>query len=208
MTIYEHIVAGVTPGALVGSLSYAANEGRRAVEAAGGQIFGLWKPLIGLSLNHVVAVVVWPAAVAPGRGAQLLLGGATGVQVEQNDQWQATLRPTPEFRARHTEGFVTHRWYYIDERGLDQFLKLSSSAWGNWEGTHDGEVLGLWRSLTPPGAGLVRMRLMAWYRDMSVWERSRHWKGTKGAETANANLGARYDMTLDSAVSILQPVPL
>ena len=53
---------------------------------------------------------------------------------------------------------------------------------------------------------LSRMRLMAWYRDMATWEQSRHWKKTPGAETANENLGQRYDLTLDSAVSILQPV--
>ncbi len=206
MSIYEHVVAAVEPGTLAAALDDASGPGLRAVEAAGGRLFGLWKPLIGLSFNHVVAVVEWPTADAPGRAAGLLLGRFDGARIEQNDLWVATLRPKPGAVARQDPGFVTHRWYDIEEAGLDRFLELSANTWGNWEGTHDSQVQGLWRSETRPGPGLIRMRLMAWYASMDAWERSRHWKGTKGAETANANLTQRYDMTRDSAVSILQPV--
>ena len=206
MSIYEHVVAAVEPGTLAAVLDTASGRGRQAVEAAGGRLFGLWKPLIGLSFNHVVAVVEWPSADAPGTAAGMLLAGASGAKIVQNDLWIATLRPQPGAVARQEPGFVTHRWYDIDADGLDRFLELSANTWANWEGTHDSQVQGLWRSQTIPGPGLIRMRLMAWYASMDVWERSRHWKGTKGAETANANLTQRYDMTRDSAVSILQAV--
>ncbi|MFM9939998.1 MAG: hypothetical protein ACKVP7_10940 [Hyphomicrobiaceae bacterium] len=209
MSVYEHVVASVEAGQLATVLAQAGTAGREAIARDGGRLFGLWKPLIGLSFNHVVAVVEWPQAQAPGRAPPLLLGNHPGVQVVQNDVWQATLRPAPGKIIRHDPGFVTHRWYDIEAVNLPKFLELTSNTWGNWEGQHDGEVLGLWRSLTLPHPTQhperIRMRLMAWYRSMSVWENARHWKGTKGAETANSNLGARYDLTLDSAVSILQP---
>lgn len=208
MSVYEHIVAAVEPGTLAAALDVASGSGRHAVEAAGGRLFGLWKPLIGLSFNHVVAVVEWPSKGLHGQAARMLLDGVTGATIAENDLWVPTLRPKPGAVARQDPGFVTHRWYDIEASGLDRFLELSSNTWGNWEGQHDGQVQGLWRSETIPGPGLIRMRLMAWYGSMAAWENSRHWKGTKGAETANANLTQRYDMTRDSAVSILQTVSI
>ena len=206
MAIYEHHVIGFGPGRLADVGTALRDKGSTAVAAHGGFLFGIWKPLIGLSFNHAVVVTEWPDEEAARRNAHSAISGIPDVAIEQHELWLATLRPKPGTIARGDPGFVTHRWYDIREGDIDRFLELSSATWSNWEGVHDGEVLGLWRSLTPPAVGLIRMRLMAWYRDMSVWERSRHWKGAKGAETANLNLAARYDLTLDSAVSILQPL--
>jgi len=206
MAVYAHHVLAVAPGRLASVADALATSGRAAVEARGGSLFGRWKALIGFSLNHVVVLTEWPDEAAARSGAAEVLRGAADAAIEQHDLWLPTLRPRPGAVARCDPGFVTHRWYDIRETDLERFLELSAGTWGNWESVHDGEVLGLWRSLASPGSGLLRMRLMAWYRDMSVWERSRHWKGTKGAETANRTLGARYDLTLDSAVSILQPL--
>lgn len=206
MAIFEHHVVAFGPGRVSEVGAAIATTGRDAVAAKGGRLFGVWKPLIGLSFNHIVAVTEWPDEAAARRNANAALAGIEGLTVENHDLWAPTLRPFPGASPRNDPGFVTHRWYVIRESDFERFLKLSSATWGNWEGTHDGEVIGLWRALEPPGPGLIRMRLMAWYRDMATWERSRHWKKTPGAETANRNLGQRYDLTLDSAVSILQPL--
>ncbi|MGE3915395.1 MAG: hypothetical protein AB7F78_06810 [Hyphomicrobiaceae bacterium] len=204
MSIYEHHVVAFGHGRLAEVTGVIATRGREAVAARGGQVFGVWKPLIGLAFNHAVVVTEWPDEAAATANADAVLADLAGLTKEQHDLWLPTLRPAPGAVARTEPGYVTHRWYDIREDDLERFLTLSSATWGNWEGTHDSQVQGLWRERTPPAPGLLRMRLMAWYRDMSVWERSRHWKGTRGAETANRNLGQRYDLTLDSAVSILQ----
>jgi hypothetical protein len=206
MALHEHIVIKAAPGGLVATGDAIKSAGRAEVDACSGRLFGAWKGLIGLTLNHIVVLVEWPDETAARTNARAVLRGVPAPNVEQHDLWIPTLRPEPGATPRNDPGFVTHRWYDIREADLERFLELSSNTWGNWEGTHDAEVIGLWRTLVPPAPGLVRMRLMAWYRDMSVWERSRHWKGTQGAETANRNLGARYSLTLDSAVSILQPL--
>ncbi|MDX2157875.1 MAG: hypothetical protein SFW09_15355 [Hyphomicrobiaceae bacterium] len=206
MSVYEHHVVAFGPGRLAEVTRAITSTGRAAVAAKGGQLFGVWKPLIGISFNHVVAVTEWPDEAVAADHADTAIMGISGIKIEQHDVWLPTLRPAPGSVCRSDPGFVTHRWYDIREADIDRFLELSSNTWGNWEGVHDGGVQGLWRQKSSPAPGLIRMRLMAWYRDMSVWERSRHWKGTKGAETANKNLGQRYDLTLDSAVSILQPV--
>lgn len=206
MAVFEHHLVAFGPGRLVEVSSGIAGPGRAAVVARGGRPFGLWKGLIGHSLNHLVVLTEWPDEASARGNANATLVGIEGLTVEAHDLWLPTLRPLPGARARNEPGFVTHRWYDIREDDIERFLALSSATWGNWEGQHDGEVMGLWRTVAPPAPGLIRMRLMAWYRDMSVWERSRHWKKTAGAETANANLSARYELNLDSAVSILQPV--
>lgn len=207
MTMYAHHVVAFGPGRLTEVARHLVETGRCRVRAAGGELFGVWKPLIGLSLNHVVILTRWPSIESAERHTSAVLDDLTDLTIVQRDLWKPTLRPLPGHdRPRQLEGYVTHRWYDIRESDLDRFLELSAATWGNWEGSHDGSVIGLWRSLTEPAPGLVRMRLMAWYRELSVWERSRYWKRTPGAETANRNLGARYDMTLDSAVSILEPI--
>lgn len=206
MSVYEHHVAAFGHGRLPEVSAAVKASSAERVEAAGGRLFGAWKPLIGLAFNHVVVVTEWPDENTLCKHAHTAIAGIEGLSVEQHDVWEATLRPAPGAVARSDPGFVTHRWYDIRETDVDRFLELSSNTWKNWEGVHDGEVLGLWRERMARSPGIIRMRLMAWYRDMSVWERSRHWKGTKGAEAANQNLTARYDLTRDSAVSILQPL--
>lgn len=205
-SVYEHHVVAFGPGRLAEVTGHIATAGREAVARKGGLLYGVWKPLIGLSFNHAVVVTEWPDETAAAVNADAAIAGLAGIEKEQRDIWLPTLRPAAGTMTRRDPGFVTHRWYDIRETDFERFLELSANTWGNWEGTHDGEVQGLWRQQAPAGPGLIRMRLMAWYRSMDAWERSRHWKGTKGAETANRNLGQRYDLTLDSAVSILQPV--
>lgn len=206
MSVYEHHVIGFAPGRLADVAKTIATNGREAVAANGGRLFGLWKPLIGLRFNNVVCVTEWPDHETATAHADAALTGLDGIEKVQHDLWLPTLRPQPGAVARVSPGFTTHRWYDIREEDFERFLDLSARTWGNWENTHDGEVQGLWRQKAAPAPGLIRMRLMAWYGSMSAWENSRHWKGTKGAETANQSLGARYDLTLDSSVSILQPV--
>jgi len=206
MTIYEHHIIGFGPGRTADVGKAIATIGRNAIEAKGGKLFGVWKPLIGLRFNNIVCVTEWPDELAAAAHANTAVAAISDIEILQRDLWLATLRPQPGAIARADPGFVTHRWYDIRESDFQQFLELSANTWGNWEGAHDGAVQGLWRQKAEPSPGLIRMRLMAWYASMAAWENSRHWKGTRGAEVANKNLGARYDLTLDSSVSILQPI--
>jgi hypothetical protein len=207
MTVYAHHVVGFGPGRLAGITGHLVGAGRSAVRASGGELFGVWKPLIGLSLNHAVVLTRWPDLGAAERHAGTVLDGLEDLGIVERDLWQPTLRPLPgQPPPDRRDGYVTHRWYDIHESDLDRFLELSAQTWSSWEGVHAGSVIGLWRSLAAPAPGRVRMRLMAWYRDLGVWERSRYWKRTPGAETANRSLSARYGVTLDSAVDILEPV--
>ena len=207
MSVFQHHVLAIAPRQHEAIAGRITDVGSAVITANGGRLFGIWKPLLGLSLNHLVVLAEWPdAAAAIAHGADILTG-IDGATLELCDLWQPTLRPAPGTRLPElASGYYSHRHYDIAADTLPMFLEHSASAWGSFEGTHPSQVLGLWRSSHVPAPGIVRMRLMAWYQDMATWERSRYWKGTAGAETANTQLGARYAMTLDSAVSIVELV--
>ncbi len=207
MSVYQHHVLAIPPKQHGAIADRVKNAGADTIANKGGRLFGIWKPLLGLSLNHLIVLAEWPDADAAIAHGADILAGIEGATAELCDIWQPTLRPVPGARLLELAGgYYSHRHYDIAAETLQTFLDHSAGAWGSFEGTHASQVIGLWRSSHVPAPGLIRMRLMAWYQDMATWERSRYWKGTSGAEAANAQLGARYAMTLDSAVSIVELV--
>jgi hypothetical protein len=207
MSVFQHHVLAIPPKQHAAIADHIKDAGRAAIAAHGGRLFGIWKPLLGLSLNHLVVLAEWPDAEAALAHGADILAGIKGTHVELCDLWRPTLRPAPGARLPELPGgYYSHRHYDIAVESLPRFLEHSAAAWGSFESTHASQVIGLWRSSHVPAPGIIRMRLMAWYQDMATWERSRYWNGTSGAEAANAQLGARYAMTLDSAVSMIELV--
>ena len=207
MSIRQHHVLAIPPKQHAAIADHIKDAGSAAIAAHGGRLVGIWKPLLGLSLNHLVVLAEWPDAEAALALGADILADIEGTHVELCDLWRPTLRPAPGARLPELPGgYYSHRHYDIAAESLPRFLEHSAAAWGSFEGTHASQVIGLWRSSHVPAPGTIRMRLMAWYQDMATWERSRYWKGASGAEAANAQLGARYAMTLDSAVSIVELV--
>lgn len=207
MSVFQHHVLAIPPRAHAAIADRIRDDGGPAISEHGGRLYGIWKPLLGLSLNHLIVLAEWPNAEAALVHGPDVLTGIEGATVELCDLWQPTLRPAPGSQLPALNGgYYSHRHYDIAADMLPTFLEHSAAAWGSFEGTHPSQVIGLWRSSHVPAPGIIRMRLMAWYQDMATWERSRYWKGTSGAETANKQLGARYAMTLDSAVSMVELV--
>jgi hypothetical protein len=161
--------------------------------------------MIGLSNNHVVMLSEFPAEAAA-RATDLLAGLHVGV--ERAEFWEPDPRPTPDETFPETDGFFSHRWFDCAAEDWEHFRELSATAWDNFEDVHDTRVIGFWRSRTPPGMGLVRIWLMAWYKNLAAWEASRVTLNPVGtrAEQAFANFRARGGLTIDSAVSMLRRV--
>jgi hypothetical protein len=206
MTVYEHWTLACEPGRLETLLAHLEGPGRVEIERAGGRVLGIFKPLIGLSLNHAVVWAEWPRDSTGFDARHSLIVACPGASVEARDLWDATLRPSAGATLPHMHGLYSHRWFDIDAAQYEAFLEHSGSAWPNFETAHDARVIGLWRGRNAPSPGRIRMRLSAWYRDLGVWESSRFFNARPQAAEANARLGARYAMTLDSFVAILQRV--
>ena len=184
--------------------------GGKTVAEKGGRIFGVFKPVIGLSTNRLVVITEWPDEPAAAAWGHLVLEGAQGARTESREAWEPAPRPAPGERPAETGGVYSHRAFDILEADWPRFRELSELAWGNFEGAHSARVAGFWKSRVAPAPGQLRVRLMAWYKDLDAWERSRWWNpaARDGSAEACARLRERSQMLQDTGVSILARVPL
>ena len=185
-----------------------ATEGARAVAAKGGKLFGVFKPVIGLSQNCVIVITEWPDEAAAQAHAAVASQGVNGVSHTMQNLWEPTVRPLPGEAPAETTGFYSHRAFDIRPENWPRFLELSASAWDNFEGVNESVVKGFWKARTPPAPGLLRVRLMAWYASLDAWERSRWWSSNAraGQEDAISRFRERSAMLEDNEVAILQRV--
>ncbi len=208
MPVHEQRVIHLGRANADGKIRHLATTGARAVAAAGGRMFGVFKPVIGLSQATAVVVTEWADEAAAGALGHVVLAGLDEVETVDRDIWTPTLRPAPGERPTEANGFYSHRAFDIVSGDWERFRDLSADAWGNWEATHAAKTVGFWLCRTPPGPGLVRVRLMAWYDSLDAWERSRWWNaGAKGgSEAAFDRFKQRSTLLVDTRVSILQLV--
>ena len=183
-------------------------QGARAVAGKGGTLFGVFKPVIGLSQNCVIVITEWPDEAAAQAHAASALHSVSQARVVAHDLWEPTARPLPGEAPDETTGFYSHRAFDIRPEHWPRFLQLSSEAWGNFEGVNDSVVKGFWKAKTPPAPGLLRVRLMAWYASLDAWERSRWWSNNArpGQEDAIRRFRERAAMLEDNEVAILTRV--
>lgn len=204
MSLFQHHVLGCATRAATPLARQLLAAGPRA-EAAGGRIFGVFTAQIGLSANNLVMLSCFPDEAAA-RSVDLLAGIAAGV--ERHEFWEPAPRPAESETFPERDGFFSHRWFDCAEAEWPMFRQLSVDAWDNFEDVHDTRVIGFWRSRTPPGPGLVRVWLMAWYKTLGAWEGSRWYlrEDHPEAKAAYDRFRARSALTLNTAVSILRRV--
>lgn len=210
MTIYDQRIVLFEPRRIDAGTRQVATSGADAIAGKGGRLYGVFKSIIGLSINRAVVISEWPDETLAAAWGHLGLEGVEGGRTESRELWEGTSRPTPGRSPMEAGGVYSHRAFDILEPDWPRFLELSETAWGSFEGTHATRVAGFWKSRTPPGPGQLRVRLMAWYESLDAWERSRFWnpRAKAGSDDAFARFRERAQMQLDSHVSILLRVPL
>jgi hypothetical protein len=208
MTIHDQRIVRFGPRLTDAGARHIAAEGTRAVAANGGRLFGVFKPVIGMSQNCVVVITEWPDEAAAQAHAGVALQGVSGAYPVAQDLWEPTARPLPGEVPAETTGFYSHRAFDIRPENWPRFLELSASAWDNFEGVNDSVVKGFWKARTPPEPGLLRVRLMAWYASLDAWERSRWWSSNARAGQAVAieRFRERSAMLENNEVAILTRV--
>lgn len=176
--------------------------------AAGGRLFGVFRPVIGRPQSEIVIVTEWPDAAAADANRHLALGAEYGLETITRDVWTPTLRPEPGQRPDQKGGYYSHRAFDIRSSDWPRFRDLSAEAWDSWEATHSAITVGFWLCRTPPGPGLTRVRLMAWYASLEAWERSRYWNpaAKPGSERAYDLFRERSAMMVDTQVAILRRI--
>ncbi|MFM9942131.1 MAG: hypothetical protein ACKVP7_21815 [Hyphomicrobiaceae bacterium] len=210
MSIYDHRIIAFGTGQADAVTGHIVNAGAQAVAAEGGRLFAVFKPVIGLSSNQAIVLTEWASETAALQHGGDVLRGLAGVVLSEHDLWEGTVRPTPGVSPTETGGYYSHRAFDIQPADWPRFLELSETAWGNFEGAHASKVTGFWKARTPPVAGQLRVRLMAWYESLDAWERSRWWnpKARDGSDESFNRFRERSKLLLNTGVSILSRVPL
>ena len=95
MPIYDQRNVLFPPRQADPGIQQILHTGQAAIATKGGRIFGIFKPVIGLSINRAVIITEWPDEAAAGASGALILTGVTGAEVELQDLWEPTSRPLP-----------------------------------------------------------------------------------------------------------------
>ena len=208
MPVHEQRIVHVGHAATKAAAQHIATAGAAAAQLSGGRLFGVFSPVIGLSQSLIVAVTEWPDEPSADATGHTVLAGLAQAETRERDIWTPTLRPAPGERPTETGGYYSHRAFDIKAADWDRFRDLSAEAWGNWEATHAARTVGFWLCRRPPGPGLVRVRLMAWYESLDAWDRSRWWNANAkaGSEQAFDRFRARNALMVDTEVAILRRV--
>lgn len=208
MPVHEQRILETTLAGAEAAAERIVVDGAAAAAAAGGLLFGVFRPVIGMSQARIVVITEWPDERAAAANGHRVAAGLTGLETVDRDLWTPTLRPAPGERPAETGGFYSHRAFDIPSERWERFRAITAEAWESWETTHAARVAGLWLCRTPPGPGLTRVRLMAWYESLEAWERSRYWNpGAKaGSERAMELFRERSAMMADTHVAILRRV--
>lgn len=209
MSIYDQRIVHFSPRRIDAGAQHILSVGAQTVAAKDARLFGVFKSIIGLSTNRAVVICEWPDEASATAFGHLVLEGLDGARTESREIWEPTSRPLPGESPADAGGVYSHRAFDILETDWPRFLELSQTAWGNFEGVHATRVVGFWKSRTAPAPGQLRIRLMAWYRNLDAWERSRFWNpdAKAGSDAAFQRFRERAQMTQDTSVSILLRAP-
>jgi hypothetical protein len=145
------------------------------IQAAGGEVLGLFTPQIGWVARQSALLVRW-SPEAKGRDGEVaaLMRGKT-VRFAQRGRVAPTSRPMAADKPR-PGGINVHRWFVVETANVAEFLALSTEGWRDFETRFDAHIFGLFtaeRSSLDRQKGVTRLLLLTRYKDHGVWEASR-----------------------------------
>ena len=143
----------------------------KAIAEAGGELLGLFSPQLGFASNEATVLARWPSVIRDTANTFTV----PEVVSSRRETLSPTVRPKDTQKLR-AGGIYVHRWFTIDKERAAEFIDLSNRAWGNFEGTYDTEIFGLFTAEPNEDdrrASAQRLLLLTWYHDYGGWEASR-----------------------------------
>jgi hypothetical protein len=175
------------------------NNGRRALEAAGGSLYGIWRSQIGRPRDELTAITVWSDGARAQDGIATALRGVAAVHAHEMHAMTPTLRPTSS-AAPTRQGNFAFRWFETPAQHFDEFLALSEKGWPDFEASYDSQVIGLWRiSDGAARSDVVSSLLLTRRPDLAMWERSKIPQGEKEI-AMRETFNRRYDLCNSTVV--------
>jgi hypothetical protein len=170
---YDYLTLELARGrAAWGALAaHVREKARQTITQEGGELVGVFSPQLGFASNEATVLTRWPSGIREVPGAFAL----SEVVAHRHETLTPTVRPKDDQKLR-SGGIYVHRWFTIDRERTAEFIDLSNRAWGNFEGSYDTEIFGLFTadaSEADRKTSAQRLLLLTWYRDHGVWEASR-----------------------------------
>ena len=153
----------------------------KQIQASGHGVFGIFASLFGLASNEIYLVTFGKT--------QTSLSFPDDVQLLSTHLFNPTLRPL-DHQPRTRPGVYVFRWFSVLPDAVDEIIQLSYNAWPTFEGSFETEIQGLFVEATGQPS---EMLLITWYKNLSVWEESRH-----PPENARESFLRRHQLTLNA----------
>jgi len=170
---YEYLSLELSRGrtAWAALATHVRQTASQAIAAASGELVALFSPQLGFASNEATVLIRWPSGVQSARNTFDI----AEVISSASEKLTPTVRPK-EGQMLNSGGIYVHRWFTIDGERTNDFIDLSNRAWGNFEGSYETEIFGLFTAEASEDdrrTGARRLLLLTWYRDHGVWEASR-----------------------------------
>ncbi len=144
-------------------------------------VFGIFASLFGLASNEIYLVTFGKTPAS--------LSFPDNVKLLSIQSFNPTIRPQIH-QAMTRPGVYVFRWFSVASDAVDEIVQLSGDAWPTFEGSFETQIQGLF---VEAAAKPSEMLLITWYRDLSVWEASRH-----PPLDARENFLRRHQLTLSA----------
>ncbi len=163
----------------------------KQVQAAGQQVFGSFASLFGLASNEIYFVTFGENATS--------ISLPDDVQLLSTYSFNPTIRPQ-NHQSMTRPGVYVFRWFSVAPDSVAEIVQLSGAAWPTFEESFETQVQGLFVEVSGRPSTML---LITWYKDLSVWEASRH-----PPTDARENFLRRHQLTLSATpIATLLTVP-
>jgi hypothetical protein len=200
---FEYLFVQLKPQSPRGPfLTLVSQTVRPLVTASGGEIVGLFTAQLGWGSNELAVLVRWPDVGAV-RDLTPTLQRAPQVDSVERHSLEATVRPRPEDRLS-PGGVYVHRWFSIRPKDREEFVRLSTEGWVDFEKRFDARIFGLMAETKARRDGTQWFLLLTGYGSHAVWEASRD-----PTTDAMKSFQRRAQLTLSSrgCSTLLTPLP-
>lgn len=153
-------------------------------------LYGLWRSQIGLPRDTITMISVWPDLETAKEKSNQICIGMEMVSAVETCIMRPTIRPKTNKRPRR-QGNYAFRWFDTPLRNLDEFLKLCTEAWPDFESSYDSQIIGLWK--IENNDKTVKTLLLTRRPNLAMWERSKIPEGPKET-SVREKLSRRYDL--------------
>ena len=153
-------------------------------------LYGLWRSQIGLPRDTITMISVWPDLETAKEKSNQICIGMEMVSAVETCIMRPTIRPKTNKRPRR-QGNYAFRWFDTPLRNLDEFLKLCSEAWPDFESSYDSQIIGLWK--IENNDKTVKTLLLTRRPNLAMWERSKIPEGPKET-SVREKPSRRYDL--------------